>query len=80
MAHGQSKGPDDQMLGDQPPRLFGKDLSEDDRKAMVTKAYAQLKTSFQKMMKPDGEKNAPAKTCRDLFAAYPDKPSGQFYF
>jgi len=28
-------------------------------------------------MKPDGGKNSPAKTCRDLFVAYPDKLSGE---
>lgn len=41
------------------------------------KAYEKLKSSFQKLMKPDGEKNSPAKTCRDLFVAYPDKLSGK---
>lgn len=41
------------------------------------KAYENLKSSFQKLVKPDGEKNSPAKTCRDLFVAYPDKLSGE---
>lgn len=30
-------------------------------------------------MKPNGQKNSPAKTCRDLFVAYPDYQSGEYW-
>lgn len=71
------KGPD--PLGDEPVRLFGKQLSDQERRELVTKAYENLKASFDRFKKPDGGKNFPAKTCRDLFAAYPDYKSGQYW-
>lgn len=74
-AQGQTKGPD--PLGDEPPRIFSKDITEEERRELLMKAYENLKSSFQKLIKPDGEKNSPAKTCRDLFIAYPDKLSGK---
>lgn len=42
-------------------------------------AYEHLKRSFERFKKPDGEKSFPAKTCRDLFLAHPDKPSGDYW-
>ncbi|KYM93308.1 Collagen alpha-2(I) chain [Atta colombica] len=77
IGQGQTKGPD--PLGDEPPRIFSKDITEKERRELLLKAYENLKLSFQKLMKPDGEKNSPAKTCRDLFAAYPDKLSGEYW-
>ncbi|TGZ53900.1 Collagen alpha-2(I) chain [Temnothorax longispinosus] len=77
IGQGQTKGPD--PLGDEPPRIFGKDIPEKERRELLLKAYENLKSSFQKLVKPDGEKNSPAKTCRDLFAAYPDKLSGEYW-
>lgn len=71
------KGPDP-LSGDEPPRLFGKDISNEERRELVTKAYEQLKASYEKIVKPNGEKNAPAKTCRDLFVAHPEKSSGEY--
>uniref|UniRef100_A0A1B6CMR8 Fibrillar collagen NC1 domain-containing protein n=2 Tax=Clastoptera arizonana TaxID=38151 RepID=A0A1B6CMR8_9HEMI len=75
---GQSKGPDP-LSGDEPMRLFGSDLSEEERKALVLKAYEHLKTSFERFKRPDGTKNAPAKTCRDLAVAYPELPDGEYW-
>ena len=40
-------------------------------------AYNQLQDKFKALLKPDGSAAAPAKTCRDLAAAYPDKENGQ---
>lgn len=74
---GASKGPD--PLSDEPPRIFGKELSEEDRRAIVLKAYEQLKSSFERFKKPDGQKDSPAKTCRDLAVAYPQYKSGQYW-
>lgn len=58
--------------------MFSQDMTEEERKELILKAYKQLKSSFQKFVKPDGRKSSPAKTCRDLYTAYPDKLSGQF--
>lgn len=68
------------MVGDEPARLFGKEMTEDERNKLLTKAYEHLKSTFQNAIKPDGNENAPARTCRDLFSAYPDKPSGYKLF
>ena len=73
---GNTKGPDP-LSSDQPMRMFGGDLSSDEQKQLVRNAYNRLRDTFEGLAKPDGQKNAPAKTCRDLHAAYPDKPSGE---
>jgi hypothetical protein len=58
-------------------RMFGGDLSSEEQRRMVINAYSRLKDTFEGLVKPDGTKNLPAKTCRDLFQAHPDKPSGE---
>lgn len=75
----QTKGPDP-LQGDDsdvPARLFGKEITDDERRDLITKAYEQLKTSFKKFLKPEGTKESPAKTCRDLAYAHPELPSGK---
>ena len=52
-------------------------MSPDERKQMVLKAYRELKKTFDEFQKPDGGKDTPAKTCRDLHVAHPEKPSGE---
>lgn len=64
------------MSGDEPPRLFSNDLTDEERRALVMKAYQQLKKQYERFKKPDGSKEAPAKTCRDLAVAYPDFQDG----
>lgn len=46
---------------------------------MVQKAYEQIKEQFERLKKPDGQKQSPAKTCRDLSIAHPDSKSGQYW-
>lgn len=78
--HGQmsnTKGPDGQ--GDDPMRLFGEKMSDEERRAFVMKAYEQLKVNFEKFKRPDGQKMSPAKTCRDLAVAHPHLKSGQYW-
>jgi len=66
------------MSNDDPARVFAK-MSDEDRKTLVVKAYEQLKVSFEKYSKPSGDKNAPARTCRDLAVAHPELPSGDYW-
>lgn len=46
---------------------------------MVIQAYEHLKVTFERFKKPDGTKNSPGKTCRDIAVAYPASKSGQCY-
>lgn len=73
---GQSKGPDPASSGE-PPRMFGGPMNDEERKEVLTKLYGQVKTSLQKLVKPDGEKTSPARTCSELFATYPEKLTGK---
>ena len=64
------------MGGDEPPRIFGKDLSEAERRELLLKAYNHVKESLERFRRPDGKKDAPARTCRDLHVAHPELSSG----
>jgi len=66
-----SQGPES-MSNDQP-------MTDEDRKKLIIRAYEHLKSTFEKFKKPDGSKKSPAKTCRDIKAAYPDLKSGECY-
>lgn len=77
---GSVKGPD--PLGDDPnsfpARFFKDDMSDAERKEIVTKAYERLKVSLDKFLKPDGSKEAPGKTCGDIKYHHPGFESGEF--
>jgi len=79
MQPGPDKGPDPQYGSDQPARTFGKELTEEDQRAIVEKAYNQLQSRLKQLVKPDGSATSPARTCRDIAAAYPDKPNGNYW-
>lgn len=74
---GQTKGVD--TLGDQPINLLTEGLSDEEKQALVIKAFEHVKASFERFLRPNGQKTAPARTCRDLFAAYPDYKSGEYW-
>ena len=76
LGQGTTKGPDP-LSSDQPVKLLAGELSADDQKRLVLQAYRKLKETFADFSKPDGDKETPAKTCRDLLAAHPDTPSGE---
>ena len=67
------------MSSDQPARIAAKDLTPEQQKQLVVKFYKELKASFDSYALPDGGKDNPAKTCRDLHAAMSDKPSGEYW-
>lgn len=79
MGQSQSKGPDPLMGGDEPARIFGKELSEAERRELLLKAYNHVKESLERFRRPDGKKDAPARTCRDLHVAHPELPSGEYW-
>lgn len=72
------QGPDP-LSGDEPARLFGADLSDSERRELIMKAYETLKTQWERFRRPNGEKDFPAKTCRDLHVAHPELPSGDYW-
>jgi collagen type II alpha len=78
LGQGTSKGPDP-LSADEPARMFGPELSDEDKKNLVIRAYKRLKESFEEFKKPDGGKNSPAKTCKDLKTSFPDKESGEYW-
>lgn len=77
---GSIKGPD--PLGDDPnampPRFFKDNMTAAEKKSIVMKAYERLKVSLDKFLKPDGSKEAPAKTCADILYHHPKFESGMF--
>ena len=73
----QTKGVDTQ--NDQAMDLFPDGLSEEEKEALVMKAFEHVKASFERLRKPNGQQTAPARTCRDLFAAYPEYKSGPYW-
>ncbi|CAG2114878.1 unnamed protein product, partial [Medioppia subpectinata] len=73
---GQTKGPDP-MLGDQPNRLFSTDVSLEEKKKIVFEFYDQLVKEYEKLRRPTGERDSPAKTCKDLSQLHPHFESGK---
>jgi len=67
-----NKGPSDGTHQDQPG-----EMTETEKRQLILSAYKKLKTSFEKFKKPNGDKDNPAKTCKDLYVAYPDLESGK---
>merc|ERR1719341_1890588 len=78
LGQGSSKGPDP-LAADEPIRMFGPELSDEEKKNLVIRAYKNLKSSFEEFSKPNGDKNTPAKTCKDLKTTYPEKTSGEYW-
>ena len=77
IGQGNSKGPD--PLNNDEPAKVPIELDEEELKELVVSAYKKLKNSFAEFSQPDGGKNTPAKTCKDLFIAHPEKPSGEYW-
>lgn len=75
---GNNKGPSVQEDG--PARIFGDvRINQEERIDILMKAYAQLKSSIDKIVKPTGEKHSPGKTCKELYHANPKLKSGDYW-
>jgi len=46
---------------------------------LMKEAFEKLKLSFDKMIKPDGTKERPAKSCREIKNNHPSKTSGDYW-
>lgn len=77
LGHSQSYNQKGPAVADEPFKLFDKDLSESEKKILISKTYNHLKEALQKIMKPDGTKQYPGKTCRDIKIAHPNTQSGK---
>lgn len=60
-------------------RLFGDAFSVEEQKNILKKAYEQLRSTYDKLNKPTGAKNSPARTCKDLSRANPELGSGEYW-
>lgn len=78
MGQGQVKGPDP-LVGDEPSKLFDKDVPLEEKKRIVFEYYKKLVEEYEKLRNPTGEKDAPAKTCRDLAISHPELPDGMYW-
>ena len=72
------KGPDP-LLGDDPNKLLSSDISNEEKKRIVFEYYEKLVQEYKKLRSPTGEKDAPAKTCKDLAIAHPTFLSGNWF-
>lgn len=77
-APSNQKGPD-LFSSDEPMRTFGKDILPEEKKKIILRAFEQLKSSLERLKKPNGAKNNPGKTCRDILIAYPEATSGEYW-
>merc|ERR1719312_1885756 len=71
MSQGSAKGPDP-LSADEPARDFGSP-------EQMREAYERLKAALERIKKPDGTKETPAKSCKDLKNNHPTKPSGDYW-
>merc|ERR1719357_1521482 len=71
MGQGSSKGPDP-LSADEPARDFG-------NPEQMKEAYERLKAALEKLKKPDGSKETPAKSCQEIKLNHPTKPSGTYW-
>lgn len=78
ISHLCTQGPD-RLLGDEPAKLLSKETPLEEKKKIIFDYYDKLVADYDKFMRPTGEKEWPAKTCRDLAIARPDKPSGSYF-
>ncbi|XP_065370005.1 collagen alpha-2(I) chain-like [Calliphora vicina] len=54
-------------------------LTDEEKQTMILKAYENFTISCKHSTIANGQKLSPAKTCRDLFANYPDYNSGEYW-
>lgn len=76
-----NKGPSSMQEDSPVGRIFGDQhkLTLDEQKHLLKRAYDQLKRSLDRINKPTGQKDAPARSCKDLAVAKPELGSGDYW-
>lgn len=72
------KGPDP-LSGDEPSKLFDASVPVEEKKRIVFEYYRKLVEEYERLRSPTGDKDAPAKTCRDLALSHPELPDGSYW-
>lgn len=57
--------------------MLSPDTPLEEKKKIVLEYYEKLVADYEKLVRPTGEKEWPAKTCRDLALARPESKSGK---
>lgn len=70
----QEDSPMNRIFGDQ--KWTG---TIEEQRNLLKKAYEQLKRNLDNLNRPTGQKDSPAKTCKELSSAQPDLPSGDYW-
>lgn len=75
-----TKGPSNIQEDEPVKRIFDdRNFSPDEQRNMIKKAYEQLKRTYDRLNKRTGEKNSPARTCKDLSLLRPELKSGEYW-
>lgn len=75
-----NKGPSNIQEDSPVNRVFGdQKLTVEEQRNLLKKAYEQLKRNYDHLSKPTGQKNSPARTCKELALAQPELPSGDYW-
>lgn len=72
------KGPDP-LAGDEPAKLFDAAVPLEEKQRIVFGYYRRLVDDYDRLRHPTGQKDAPARTCRDLAALHPELPDGVYW-
>ncbi|KAH6930044.1 hypothetical protein HPB50_008115 [Hyalomma asiaticum] len=75
---GQVKGPDP-LAGDEPAKLFDANVPLEEKQRVVFEYYRRLVDDYDRLRHPTGQKDAPARTCRDLAALHPKLQDGLYW-
>lgn len=75
-----NKGPSDVQEDSPMNRIFGdQQITIEEQRRLLKKAYEQLKRNLENLNKPTGQKDSPARTCNELALSQPDLPSGDYW-
>lgn len=72
------KGPDP-LAGDEPAKLFDSNVPLEEKQRIVFDYYRRLVDEYDRLRHPTGQKDAPARTCRDLAISHPELQDGLYW-
>lgn len=74
-----NKGPSGSDIQEDSPQHHHRQLTFEEQRNLLKKAYEQLKRNLDNLNKPTGQKDSPARTCKELSLAQPELPSGDYW-